>query len=186
MSTSMFHSLEGRNIYFKPLNTIDAEAIHSYASDENVKRFIGWPLMKSLEETRSHIEDMLKRESAGTHLYASVALKSTQEIIGTVMIFNFDREANHAEIGYVFHSKHWGKGYGTESVALMSDFAFEILALHKIHARVVDANVGSARILEKNGFLLEGRLKDHYFIDGRYYDSLIYGKLEAAEKTLSY
>ena len=177
MSASIFHSLEGRNIYFKPLNAIDAEAIHSYASDENVKRFIGWPLMKSLEETRSHIEEMLKRESAGTHLYASVALKSTQEIIGTVMIFNFDREANHAEIGYVFHSKHWGKGYGTESVALMSDFAFEILALHKIHARVVDANVGSARILEKNGFLLEGRLKDHHFIEGRYYDSLIYGKL---------
>ncbi|HRS22314.1 MAG TPA: GNAT family N-acetyltransferase, partial [Clostridia bacterium] len=89
MSASIFHSLEGRNIYFKPLNAIDAEAIHSYASDENVKRFIGWPLMKSLEETRSHIEEMLKRESAGTHLYASVALKSTQEIIGTVMIFNF-------------------------------------------------------------------------------------------------
>jgi len=55
MSASIFHSLEGRNIYFKPLNAIDAEAIHSYASDENVKRFIGWPLMKSLEETRSHI-----------------------------------------------------------------------------------------------------------------------------------
>ena len=186
VSVSMFHRLEGRNIYFKPLNIIDAEAIHSYASDENVKRFIGWPLMKSLEETRSYIEDMLKRESAGTHLYASVALKSTREIIGTVMIFNFDREANHAEIGYVFHSKHWGKGYGTESVALMSKFAFEILALHKIHARVVDANISSARILEKNGFLLEGRLKDHYFIDGRYYDSLIYGKFEADEKTLSY
>ncbi|HNT03003.1 MAG TPA: GNAT family protein [Bacillota bacterium] len=186
MSVSMFHRLEGRNIYFKPLNIIDAEAIHSYASDENVKRFIGWPLMKSLEETRSYIEDMLKRESAGTHLYASVALKSTREIIGTVMIFNFDREANHAEIGYVFHSKHWGKGHGTESVALMCSFAFEILALHKIHARVVDANISSARILEKNGFLLEGRLKDHYFIDGRYYDSLIYGKFEADEKTLSY
>ena len=63
---------------------------------------------------------------------------------------------NHAEIGYVFHKEHWGKGYGTESVALMSDFAFESLNLHKLHVSVVDANIGSARILERNGYELEG------------------------------
>lgn len=116
MSAGIFHGLEGGNICFKPLETDDAEAIHSYASDVNVKRFIGWPLMKTLEETRGHVEEMLKRESAGTHLYASVVLKSTREMIGTVMIFNFDREADHAEIGYVFSSKHWGRGYGSEAV----------------------------------------------------------------------
>jgi ribosomal-protein-alanine N-acetyltransferase len=38
MSKDLFHGLEGENIYFKPLDTNDAEAIHSYASDENVKR----------------------------------------------------------------------------------------------------------------------------------------------------
>lgn len=177
MLTSLFHGLEGENICFKPLDANDAEAIHSYASDVNVKRFIGWPLMKTLDETRNYIIEMLKRESAGTHLYASIALKTTQEIMGTAMIFNFDREANHAEIGYVFHSSHWGKGYGTEAVALMSDFAFDSLNLHKLHARVVGANVGSGRVLEKNGFELEGRLKDHYFIDGSYHDGLLFGKL---------
>jgi ribosomal-protein-alanine N-acetyltransferase len=178
MSITIFHGLEGENICFKPLNTNDAQEIHNYASDENVSRFIGWPLMKTLNETYDYIEEMLKRESAGTHLYASVILKSTQEIIGTAMIFNFDREAKHAEIGYVFHSSHWGKGYGTETVALMNDFAFETLNLHKIHARVVDANIGSTRVLEKNGFELEGRLKDHYFIDEVYYDSLLFAKFQ--------
>lgn len=176
MSTSLFHGLEGQNIYFKPLNTDDAQAIHSYASDENVKRFIGWPLMKTLEETHNYIEEMLRRETAGTHLYASVVIKSTQEIIGTAMIFGFDHEAKHAEIGYVFHSKHWGKGYGTETVALMNDFAFDTLKLRKLHARVVDANIGSARVLEKNGFKLEGLLKDYYFIDNTFYDLMLFGK----------
>lgn len=175
MDNSLFHSLEGKRIYFKTLSPADARAIHSYASDEEVSRFIGWRLMKTLEETREFIETMLKREEAGTHLYASVALKSTQEIIGTVMIFDFDREANQAEIGYVFHKDRWGRGYGSESLALLSDFAFEALKLHKLHASVVDANIGSARILEKNGYQPEGRLKDHYFIENRYYDALLYG-----------
>ncbi len=178
MNTCLFHKLEGRDISFKALDTKDAEAIHSYASDNNVKRFIGWPLMESLEQTRDYVEEMLRREAAGTHIYASIVLKATEEIIGTAMIFNFDREANHAEFGYVFHSGHWGKGYGTDAVRLMSDFAFDILKLHKTHARVVHVNTGSARILEKNGFELEGRLKDHYFIEGSYYDSLLFGKIK--------
>lgn len=177
MNTSLFHGLEGRNITFKDLSTNDAQEIHSYASDEDVSRFIGWKLMKNLSETNNHIKEMLKRESAGTHLYASIVLKSTQEIIGTAMIFNFDHEAKHAEIGYVFHHNHWGKGYGTETVSLMSDFAFSSLDLHKLHARVVDTNVGSIRVLEKNGFELEGRLRDFYFIDDLYYDGMIFGKL---------
>jgi len=177
MNTCIFHELQGDQLCFGALEINDAEAVHSYASDENVKRFIGWPLMKTLDETRSYIEEMLRREAAGTHLYASIVLKKTGEHIGTAMIFNFDKEANHAEVGYVFHSSSWGKGYGTEAVSLMCDFAFGTLNLHKLNARVVDANIGSARVLEKNGFQLEGRLRDHFFIDGSYYDSLIFGRL---------
>jgi ribosomal-protein-alanine N-acetyltransferase len=181
MNISLFHSLESKNLYFKPLDTKDAQEIHSYASDANVKRFIGWPLMKTLDETRNYIEEMLRRESAGTHLYASVVLKATQEIIGTVMIFNFDHEAKHAEIGYVFHSRYWGKGYGTETVALMSDFAFDSLNLRKLNARVVDANIGSARVLKKNGFKMEGQLKDHCFIDNSFYDMMLFGRFKSQE-----
>ncbi|MEH7107819.1 GNAT family N-acetyltransferase [Bacillus sp. JJ1764] len=177
MNIQLFHSLEGEKVYFKPLSLEDVTEIHEFASDPEVSRFIGWELKNTLDETHEHIETMLKREEAGTHLYASVVIKPTKAIIGTVMIFNFDNEANQAEIGYVFHKDYWGMGYGTESVALMSDFAFKNLNLHKLHASVVDVNRGSARILEKNKYELEGRLRDHYFIEGHYYDALLFGKL---------
>ncbi len=179
---NLFHTLKGENIYFKELNKADIMEIHSYASDEEVSRFIGWKLMCSLEETLHHIETMKKRELDGTHLYASIVDKSTNSVIGTVMIFNFDKEANHAEIGYVLDKKQWGKGFGMESVKLISQYAFEELNLHKLHASVVAENVGSARVLEKNRYLLEGRLKDHYFIEDKYYDALIYGKLQSVPR----
>lgn len=178
MNMNSFHKLQGQSICFKALLAEDAPAIHSYASDEEVSRFIGWPLMKNVEETLAFVEEMISREAAGTHLYASIVLKSTGHIIGTAMFFGFDKEANHAELGYVFHKDHWGKGYGTEAVAMMERFGFEVLKLHKLHARVVDANIGSAKILEKNGFELEGRLKDYFYIDHAYFDNLIFGKLE--------
>lgn len=179
MTMNAFHMLQGQTIGLKALNTGDAEAIHHFASDEEVSRFIGWKLMKTLNETREFIELMLKRESEGTHYYASIVLKSTQEVIGTAMIFNLDQVANKAEIGYVLDKGYWGNGYGSECVALMNQFGFESLNLHKLYASVVDANRSSARILEKNGYELEGRLKDHYFIENTYYDALLYGKIQA-------
>jgi len=177
MDTNLFHSLEGENICFMPLVIEDAPIIHEYASDEDVSRFIGWNLMYTLEETTAYVETMINRELAGTHLYAVAVNKKTQEHLGTVMIFNFDKVANHAEIGYVFHKKFWGKGYGSECVEMMCKFAFEELLLHKLVASVTDANIGSAKILEKNGFLREGRLKDHFYIEGSYYDDLLFGKI---------
>ena len=177
MSIERFHQLQGAHVFFKALHTADVPAIHSYASDREVSRFIGWRLMNNVEETLAFVEEMIRREAAGTHLYASIVLRETGEVIGTAMVFNFDKEANHAEIGYVFHKDHWGKGIGTEVVALMEEFCFEVLQLHKLHARVVSANKGSARVLEKNGFELEGRLQDFYFIEDAYFDSLLLGKL---------
>lgn len=179
MNASLFHRLEGKHMYFKSLDPSDVDEIHRFASDADVSRFIGWRLLKNSDETREYIEELIKREAAGTHLYASIVLKSTEKIIGTAMMFNFDKEARHGEIGYVLHKDYWGQGYGTESVTLMNDFAFQSLKLNKIHARVVDANIGSYRVLDKNGFELEGRFKDYYFIEGNYYDGLFFGKLHS-------
>lgn len=178
MNSNLFHGLEGTKIYFKHLSIDDAAQIHSFASNVDVARFIGWKLMKSLDETRKHVENMIGQEKAKTHLYATVVLRSTCKIIGTVMIFNFDHSANHAEIGYVFHQNYWGCGYATEAVAMMCNFSFNVLNLHKLHARVADANFASIRVLEKNGFELEGMLKDYYFIDDTYYSNLIFGKIQ--------
>ncbi len=176
MSNGAFHTLIGEGIYFKPLSTDDTAAIHSFASDPLVSKFIGWRLMGSSEETEDFIKEMIKREAAATHLYASIVLKATGDIIGTAMIFSIDKEARHAEVGYVLHKSYWGKGYGTEALRLMNAYALDILKLRKLHARVVAANVSSVKILEKTAYQPEGRIRDYHFVEGNYYDSLLFGK----------
>lgn len=176
MSMAILQAQKGQGIGFKAFSLEDLEAIHEFASNEKVSKFIGWQLMKDLDETRAFVEKLVKRIEVGTHMYANIMEIETGRIIGTAMLFDFDKEANHAEIGYVLDESAWGKGYGTETVKLLSDFAFETLMCRKLYARVVHVNMGSAKVLEKNKFVLEGRLKDHYLIDGDYYDSLIYAK----------
>ncbi len=178
MNVTKLENLEGERIKFVALSLEDSVAIHEFASNEDVSRFIGWPLTQTLEETEKYIKKMLNNVEKGSHIYANVILKETHKLIGTVMFFDFDKVANHAEVGYVFHQDHWGNGYGSEAMKILNDYAFNELKLHKLHARVTSGNIGSCKVLEKNGFELEGTFRDYFYIDNTYYDCICYGKLK--------
>lgn len=167
-------TLKNETLCFVPMQEKDAHQIHAYASDPVVSKFIGWPLMKTLEETQDYVGVMMARESAGTHFYANVRLCDGPEIIGTMMVFYVNEEEMTAEIGYVFHKDYWGKGYGALSVKMTTDFLMDTLGFKILYANVVSANIGSGRILEKNGYHLVEKKVGAYQIDGETYDQWCY------------
>ena len=59
----------------------------------------------------------------------------------------------------------------------MLAFGFETLGLRRIEAMVTAGNERSVRLLDKLGFALEGRLRDHAYWKGRFWDQLIYARL---------
>ena len=160
---------------FRKVRKKDIENIHEYASDPEVSIFIGWKLKNNIDETNCLVNKIISNQEKGTHQYASVVLKSNKKVIGNLMIFNYDKVSNKAEIGYVFNKENWNMGYGTESLRLIKDFAFNSLKIHKLVAKVVEGNIGSCKILEKNNFVLEGKLRDHFYIENKYYNGLLYG-----------
>ena len=83
-----------------------------------------------------------------------------------------------AEIGYLLITEKWSQGIMTEAVGQICDIAFSSLDIIRITGLVYEPNSGSRRVLEKNGFLLEGILKNAVVKEGRVYDLCIYGKLK--------
>jgi ribosomal-protein-alanine N-acetyltransferase len=86
-------------------------------------------------------------------------------------------KTHKAEIGYWLAKPYWGRGIMTDAVRRVSDFSFRELRLIRLTAHVFAFNTASARVLEKAGFELEGRLRLHYKKDGRLGDGLLYAKL---------
>lgn len=84
-------------------------------------------------------------------------------------------ETHRAEIGYWLAKPYWGRGIMTATVRRVCEYGFAEFGLVKIVAHVFDFNVRSARVLEKCGFELEGRLRKHFEKDGRYIDAKLYG-----------
>jgi ribosomal-protein-alanine N-acetyltransferase len=87
-----------------------------------------------------------------------------------------DVHRHTATLGYWLGEKFWGRGIVTEAVAALSDFWFENFPLRRISAEVFANNPASARVLEKAGFVFEGRLKNNVVKDGKLLDSLLYAK----------
>jgi RimJ/RimL family protein N-acetyltransferase len=86
--------------------------------------------------------------------------------------------SHRAEIGYWLARPFWGQGIMTDAVGAFAKFAFEQFELERLTAHVFAENVASARVLEKNGFRLEGALRQHFLKDGRMLDARIYGLLK--------
>lgn len=86
--------------------------------------------------------------------------------------------SHRTEIGYWLAVPYWNRGIMTEAVRAYVKYAFNELGLLRLTAHVFEKNLGSARVLEKNGFRLEGRLRHHFMKDGKLLDARIYGLLK--------
>lgn len=75
-----------------------------------------------------------------------------------------------AFLGYKLDGDLAGRGYMTEAVAAVTDFAFTQLRLHRIEANVMPRNRASLRVLEKNGYVNEGLSRYYLNINGVWED----------------
>jgi len=87
-----------------------------------------------------------------------------------------DVHRHTAEFGYWLGEKFWGRGIMTEAVMAFTDFCFDNFQLRRIYAEPFANNPASARVLEKAGFVFEGRLKNNVIKDGKVLDTLLYAK----------
>ncbi len=90
-----------------------------------------------------------------------------------------DIERVSAEIGYWIAEAFWGRGIATEAVAALTEYAIAAHGLTRVFAVPFATNVASCRVLEKAGYVLEGRLRRSAIKDGRVVDQLQYAFIAA-------
>lgn len=88
------------------------------------------------------------------------------------------REDDCAEVGFLFAPQAQGKGYGLESLRAICDYAFTQGGIRRLTATVTAGNVASRRLLEKAGFILEGELRESYWLAGQWHNDWLFGLLK--------
>lgn len=99
------------------------------------------------------------------------------ELIGTVALSGLSWSMGYAEISYWLAEAFHGRGLGSRAVAMLLDLVFAESELERLSALISRENLASKRLIERLGFTLEGCLREHYLIQGRRVDVLVYGLL---------
>lgn len=101
------------------------------------------------------------------------------EAVGSASLFNVDPIGRHAEVGIALASGARGRGIGTEAMRQLVEWAFVRDNLRRVHLQVIASNAGAIRSYEKCGFQVEGRMREHAWVRGRYEDLVMMGLLRA-------
>jgi RimJ/RimL family protein N-acetyltransferase len=111
--------------------------------------------------------------------------KST--LVGYGGLVHFNWADNRAEISFLLDTKFVDNTqvhdfYFQKYLSLIQQVAFEDLQLNRLHTEVYDTRPHHIKILEDNGFILEGRLREHILMDNKFIDSVLHGKLKSEYK----
>jgi ribosomal-protein-alanine N-acetyltransferase len=173
-----FPELRTKRLLLRKLTANDAAEIFFLRSNEDVLRYLGREPAKSITEAKEFIELINKNVHENVSVLWGIALlDEPAKVIGTICLWNFKPENYRTEIGYILHPDHWGKGIMKEVINAVVDYGFNDLKLHSIEALLSPENIASSSVLERNGFVKEGHLKENFYFNGKFSDTAIYSRL---------
>jgi len=156
----------------------DGQELHAAVGEsiEELTPWMPWPKEhRTVEDSEASARRarvaFLQRSELRLHLY----LKGTDTLVGSSGLQGIDWEVPKFEIGYWCRTGFTGRGYITEAVLGITEFAFDALGARRVEIRCDSRNLPSARVAERAGFLLEGELHNNEVgADRRLANTLIY------------
>lgn len=115
------------------------------------------------------------------HVFAVLGDGEFMGVVGLV----HEPEHERAELGYWLGEEYWNKHVMTDAVNMAVAYAFTMLNVQKIYSRCFAPNKASMRVLENNGFKLEGCQRAHHIRMGTVQDVLCYGLLRSEYETIN-
>lgn len=141
-----------------------------------------FPITLEKTETEAQAGDTVKMftDLAQKNELHVFVIELGQDIIGVLFLKNLDQRVKKCELAYFIDKDQEHKGYTSRAIGLATEYAFKELAMNKVYCRVAPDNEPSNKAAVKNGFALEGVLKQEFKIsDGSLIDLNYYGLLNA-------
>jgi len=121
--------------------------------------------------------DEIQKAQGNTDIRLGIFLPD-DTIIGDVALQGIDYKNRSASIGMgIAKIENRNKGYGKDAMTVMLEYGFNNVGIERITANTLEINIPAQKVLEKSGFVLEGKARRSVYFGGRKYDKLNYGIL---------
>ncbi|OBT16953.1 acetyltransferase [Vibrio sp. UCD-FRSSP16_10] len=163
--------LQTARLELLPLSLDDWTLFKDLYLDKQVMALCFDPLSLDELKARFHVKTQPWSCLATYWLCLVVVDKHTKQKVG---ITGFCLQQGVAEVGYMFLPQFYGRGYATESLDILIDWAKQVHGINHYLATVTEGNIASERVLSKVGFNLNKIIPNASFIGGKLYDDYIY------------
>jgi RimJ/RimL family protein N-acetyltransferase len=172
--------IETERLSLRPFVASDHAALLAIHSREDVTRYIYWNPRRPDEVARILADKASSTalEQEGDKLELAVVLREGGTLVGDVTMMWCSAVHRSAEVGFVFHPDHHGRGYATEATTALLELGFGDLGLHRMYGNVDARNRASARVLEKLGMRREAHLVENEWVKGEWTDEAVYAILD--------
>ena len=171
--------LETPRLLLRKFKAEDAADMFEYASDEETAKYVTWSPHRTIEDSRGFIDLVLGKYAAREVAEWGVVLKENGKFIGTCGYVWWKPGHAKAEIGYALSRKYWGRGLMSEALAAVMAFGFDKMRLQRLELQCMPENIGSEKVMLKNGLKLEGVLRDVIYAKGTFQTLKLYSILRS-------
>ena len=168
--------IDGEHVRLREFRLADLSDSMAVVGDQRVTRWLSFDAL-AREDQAERLSGAIERTRQEPRLeyYLAVTTHSTDRLIGFARLALGGVKAG--KLGYAIAADHWGNGYATGAARALVNYGFTHLGLHRITAAVGPDNSASIAVLEKLGFVQEGKLRDHVFTNGAWRDSILFSVL---------
>ena len=172
-NTNFSSKLISTNLVLRKLTDEDANDLYSIYSNEESAKFDDWNPMENLNEAKELIDKSITNFNNKSELRYGIVDLLRGKFVGSCGAFAFDEWNKKCMIFYQIHHDERNKGYATTAIEILIKYIFNELAANRIEAYITPGNDASVRVLEKNGFIKEGILREMEFYKDRFWDGIV-------------
>lgn len=170
MTQNYLPEIQTERLLLRRLKPSDWEMISYLRSDEKVNEWVKRASAESKEKALAFISKTNRGIENRNLYYWAITEKNSDQMIGSICLWNFSKDQKIAEVGYDLSPKFQRKGIMNESLKRVLDFGFKELNLDFIEAYTHRQNESSKLLLERNGFVLILSKKDENNQDNIIYE----------------
>jgi RimJ/RimL family protein N-acetyltransferase len=173
-------TLNGRHVRLEPLTAAHAESLWPHANEPDIWLYMPYGNVNSADRLLGVIDDLLRRQSAGTDLCFAVVDLAGNMPIGMTRFMTIEKANRGLEIGGTWYGKAYRRtAVNTECKYLLMQHAFEVLGCIRVQLKTDLRNARSQHAIERLGATREGVLRKNIIMpDGHQRSSVMYSVID--------
>jgi ribosomal-protein-alanine N-acetyltransferase len=148
-----FPVLETERIRLRKINLGDDLDLFEMRQNPSMIKYVDVVVDEDIAETRLYIDKMNKGIDENRWIIWAIESKQSKKVVGTISIWNINKELTTGELGYGLRPDHQGKGLMYEALKLVVDYGFQVMNLKTIEAYTEMGNLKSINLLERCHFI---------------------------------